>query len=326
VKRREFITLLGGAAAAWPLAARAQQSALPVVGFLRPSSAESVAHLLVAFRAGLKEAGFVEGQNVAIDYRWAQGQDDRLLEMAADLVRHKVAAIVTPGSTTSALAAKAATKTIPIVFSSGIDPVKSGLVASINRPGGNVTGIYQWAGDLAAKRFGILHELVPGITEIAIVVNPANAIFAESVMREVEVAAGTLGLKTKALAASNSRDIDAVFANITQQRIGAVLVSADAYFTSRRVQFATLATRYAVPAMYSRREYVEVGGLMSYGGNNSDEWRRLGLYLGRILKGEKDLPVEQTARFEFVVNLQTAKALGISVPPTLLARADEVIE
>ncbi len=326
MKRREFITLLGGAAAAWPLAARAQQSALPVVGFLRPSSAESVAHLLVAFRAGLKEAGFVEGQNVAIDYRWAQGQDDRLLEMAADLVRHKVAAIVTPGSTTSALAAKAATKTIPIVFSSGIDPVKSGLVASINRPGGNVTGIYQWAGDLAAKRFGILHELVPGITEIAIVVNPANAIFAESVMREVEVAAGTLGLKTKALAASNSRDIDAVFANITQQRIGAVLVSADAYFTSRRVQFATLATRYAVPAMYSRREYVEVGGLMSYGGNNSDEWRRLGLYLGRILKGEKDLPVEQTARFEFVVNLQTAKALGISVPPTLLARADEVIE
>ncbi len=259
MKRREFITLLGGAAAAWPLAARAQQSALPVVGFLRPSSAESVAHLLVAFRAGLKEAGFVEGQNVAIDYRWAQGQDDRLLEMAADLVRHKVAAIVTPGSTTSALAAKAATKTIPIVFSSGIDPVKSGLVASINRPGGNVTGIYQWAGDLAAKRFGILHELVPGITEIAIVVNPANAIFAESVMREVEVAAGTLGLKTKALAASNSRDIDAVFANITQQRIGAVLVSADAYFTSRRVQFATLATRYAVPAMYSRREYVEVG-------------------------------------------------------------------
>ena len=326
MKRREFITLLGGAAAAWPLAARAQQSALPVVGFLRPSSAASVAHLLVAFRAGLKEAGFVEGQNVAIDYRWAQGQDDRLLEMAADLVRHKVAAIVTPGSTTSALAAKAATKTIPIVFSSGIDPVKSGLVASINRPGGNVTGIYQWAGDLAAKRFGILHELVPGITEIAIVVNPANAIFAESVMREVEVAAGTLGLKTKALAASNSRDIDAVFANITQQRIGAVLVSADAYFTSRRVQFATLATRYAVPAMYSRREYVEVGGLMSYGGNNSDEWRRLGLYLGRILKGEKDLPVEQTARFEFVVNLQTAKALGISVPPTLLARADEVIE
>jgi len=326
MRRRALITLLGGAAIMWPLSARAQQPAMPVVGFLRPSSAESVAHLLVAFRAGLKEAGFVEGQNVAIDYRWAQGQDDRLLEMAADLVRHKVAAIVTPGSTTSALAAKAATKTIPIVFSSGIDPVKSGLVASINRPGGNVTGIYQWAGDLAAKRFGILHELVPGITEIAIVVNPANAIFAESVMREVEVAAGTLGLKTKALAASNSRDIDAVFANITQQRIGAVLVSADAYFTSRRVQFATLATRYAVPAMYSRREYVEVGGLMSYGGNNSDEWRRLGLYLGRILKGEKDLPVEQTARFEFVVNLQTAKALGISVPPTLLARADEVIE
>jgi putative tryptophan/tyrosine transport system substrate-binding protein len=325
LRRREFFTLLGGAAAL-PLAARAQQPAMPVVGFLRPSSAESAAHLLVAFRAGLKEAGFVEGQNVAIDYRWAQGQDDRLPEIAADLVRHQVAAIVTPGSTTSALAAKAATKTIPIVFSSGVDPVKSGLVASINRPGGNVTGIYQWSGDLAAKRFGILHELVPGITEIAVIVNPASPIVAEPVMREVEVAAGTLGLKTKVLAASNSHDIDAVFANIAQQRIGAVLVSADVYFMSRRVQFATLATRYALPAMYSRREYVEVGGLMSYGGNLSDEWRRLGLYLGRILKGEKDLPVEQTARFEFVVNLQTAKALGISVPPTLLARADEVIE
>ena len=326
MKRREFITFLGGAAAACPLAVRAQQPTMPVIGFIRPSSAESVAHLLAAFRAGLKEAGFVEGQNVAIDYRWAQGQDDRLPEIAADLVRHKVAAIVTPGSTTSALAAKAATKTIPIVFSSGIDPVKSGLVVSINRPGGNVTGIYQWAGDLAAKRFGILHELVPGVTEIAVIVNPASPIVAESVMREIEVAAGTLGLKTVALAASNSRDIDAVFANIAQQRIGAVLVSPDVYFTSRRVQFGTLATRYAVPAMYSRREYVEVGGLMSYGSNISDEWRRLGLYLGRILKGEKDLPVEQTARFEFVVNLQMAKALAINVPPTLLARADEVIE
>ena len=211
------------------------------------------------------------------------------------------------------------------MFSSGIDPVKSGLVASINRPGGNVTGIYQWAGDLAAKRFEILHELVPAINEIAVIVNPAS-FEAESVMKEVELAAGTLGLKTKALAASNSSDIDAAFVNIARQRIGAVLVSANAYFTSRRVQFATLATRHAVPAMYSIREYVEVGGLMSYGRNVTDEWRRLGLYVGRILRGEKGLPVEQASRFEFVVNLQTAKALGITVPPSLLARADEVIE
>jgi putative tryptophan/tyrosine transport system substrate-binding protein len=325
MKRREFITLLGGAAA-WPLAARAQQAAMPVIGFLRPSSAESVAHLLVAFRAGLKEAGFVEGQNVTIDYRWAEGQDNRLPEIAADLVRRQVAAIVTPGTADAAFAAKAATKTIPIVFSTGIDPVKLGLVASINRPGGNVTGIYQWAGDLAAKRLGILHELVPGVPEIAVIVNPAHLIEAESIMREVEVAAGTLGLKTKALAASNSGDIDAAFANIARQRIGAGLVSPDSYFTSRRVQFATLANRYVVPAMFSIKEYVEVGGLMSYGRNISNEWRSLGLYVGRILKGEKDLPVEQASKFEFVVNLQTAKALGLEVPPTLLARADEVIE
>jgi putative ABC transport system substrate-binding protein len=299
---------------------------MPVIGFLRSSSAESVAHLLVAFRAGLKEAGFVEGQNVTIDYRWAEGQDNRLPEIAADLVRRQVAAIVTPGSADAAFAAKAATKTIPIVFSSGIDPVKLGLVASINRPGGNVTGIYQWAGDLAAKRLGILHELVPGVPEIAVIVNPAHLIEAESIMREVEVAAGTLGLKTKALAASNSGDIDAAFANIARQRIGAVLVSPDSYFTSRRVQFATLANRYVVPAMFSIKEYVEVGGLMSYGRNISNEWRSLGLYVGRILKGEKDLPVEQASKFELVVNLQTAKALGLEVPPGLLVAADEVIE
>src|SRR5262249_44969598 len=299
---------------------------MPVIGFLRPSSAEPVAHLLVAFRAGLREAGFVEGQNITIDYRWAEGQDDRLPEIAADLVRRQVAAIVTPGSTAAALAAKAATKTIPIVFSSGIDPVKSGLVASINRPGGNVTGIYVWTHDLAAKRFGILHELVPGVPEIAVVVNPAAQIEAEAIMREVELAAGTLGLKIKALAARNSGDIDAAFANIARQHIGAVLVSPDTYFTSRRLQFATLANRYVVPAMFSIREYVEVGGLMSYGRKISDEWRSLGLYVGRILKGEKDLPVEQASKFEFVVNLQTAKALGITVPPTLLARANEVIE
>ena len=327
IRRRDFVILLGcGTVAAWPVAARAQQPAMPVIGFLRPSSAQSVAHLLVAFRAGLKEAGFVEGQNVTIDYRWAEGQDNRLPEIAADLVRRQVAAIVIPGSGAAALAAKAATKTIPIVFSTGIDPVKLGLVASINRPGGNVTGIYQWAGDLAAKRLGILHELVPGVPEIAVIVNPVAQIEAESIMREVEVAAGTLGLKTKALGASNSGDIDAAFANIALQRIGAVLVSPDSYFTSRRVQFATLANRYVVPAMFSIREYVEVGGLMSYGRNISNEWRSLGLYVGRILKGEKDLPVEQASKFDLVINLITARAIGLTVPPTLLARADEVIE
>jgi putative tryptophan/tyrosine transport system substrate-binding protein len=326
MRRRDFVKVVGASAGVWSLTAHAQQLAMPVIGFLRPSSAESVAHLLVAFRAGLKERGFVEAQNVAVDYRWVPEQDDRLPEIAADLVRRQVAAIVTPGSTTAALAAKAATKTIPIVFSTGIDPVKAGLVASINRPEGNVTGIYQWAGDLSAKRFGILHELVPGVTEIAVIVNPASPIEAQSIGREVEAAAGTLGLKIKTLPASNSHDIDGVFANIARQRIGAVLVSPNVYFTSRRVQFATLATRFAVPAMYSIREYVEVGGLMSYGRNISDEWRRLGFYVGRILNGEKDLPVEQAARFEFVVNMQTAKALDISVPPTLLARADEVIE
>jgi putative ABC transport system substrate-binding protein len=325
VKRRAFITLLGGAAA-WPLAARAQQPALPVIGFLRPSSAEPVAHLLVAFRAGLREAGFVEGQNVTIDYRWAEGQDDRLPEIAADLVRRQVAAIVTPGNTDAAFAAKAATKTIPIVFSNGIDPVKLGLVASMNRPGGNLTGIYVWAGDLAAKRLEILHELVPGVREIAVIVNPAHRIEAEANIREVEVAAGTLGLKTKAFAARNSGDIDAAFANIARERIGAVLVTPNSYFTGRRVQFATLANRYVVPAMFSIREYVEVGGLMSYGRNISNEWRSLGLYVGRILKGEKDLPVEQASKFDLVINLITARAIGLTVPPTLLARADEVIE
>jgi putative ABC transport system substrate-binding protein len=273
-----------------------------------------------------KDAGFVEGQNVTIDYRWAEGQDDRVPEIVADFVTRNVAVIVTPGSTDAAFAAKAATKTIPIVFSTGIDPVKLGLVASINRPGGNVTGIYGWAGDLAAKRLGILHELVPGVPEIALIVNSAHPIEAESIVREVEVAAGTLGIKAKRLTATNSGDIDAAFMNIARERIRAVLVSPDSYFTSRRLQFAILANRYVVPAMFSIREYVEVGGLMSYGRNISNEWHSLGLYVGRILKGEKGLPVEQSSKFDFVINLITARALGLNVPPTLLARADEVIE
>jgi putative ABC transport system substrate-binding protein len=326
MKRREFITLVGGAAVAWPLSARAQQPAMPVVGFLRPSSAESVAHLLVAFRAGLKEEGFVEGQNVAIEYRWAEGQEDRLGEIAAELVRRQVAVIVTPGSTAAALAAKAETTTIPIVFSSGIDPVKSGLITSFNKPGGNVTGIHMRSNDMIAKRLGLLHEVVPAVTTIAVLVNPANAVVAEPAAKDAQAAARSLGLEIKVFATRNNRDIDAAFIEIAHQRIGAVLISADAFFTSRRVQLATLATRFAIPAIFPIREYAEVGGLMSYGENLADQWRRVGVYVGRVLKGEKSLPVEQPARFEFVINMQTARIFDLAIPSGLLAIADEVIE
>ena len=326
MRRREFIALLGGAAAAWPIAASAQ-SATPVIGFLRPSSTpESVAHLLPAFRAGLKEIGFVEGQNVAIEYRWAERQNDRLGEIAAELVRRQVAVIVTPGSTAAALAAKAETTTIPIVFSSGIDPVKSGLITSFNRPGGNVTGIHMRSNDMIAKRLGLLHELVPAVTTIAVLVNAANAVVAEPAAKDAQAAARSLGLEIKVFATRNNRDIDAAFIEIAHQRIGAVLISADAFFTSRRVQLATLATRFAIPAIFPIREYAEVGGLMSYGENLADQWRRVGVYVGRVLKGEKDLPVEQSTKFELVINLKTAKALGLKVSPMLLGRADQVIE
>src|SRR5215468_6410662 len=291
MKRRTFISLLGGAAAAWPLAARAQ-SVMPVIGFLRPSTPESVAHLLAAFRAGLKEIGFVEGQNVAIEYRWADGQEDRLGEIAAELVRRQVAVIVTPGSTAAAHAAKAATTTIPIVYTSGVDPVESGLITSLNRPGNNVTGIYQLSVDFIAKRLGLLHELVPAVTTIAVLVNPANTRVAEMTMKEAQAAARSLGLEIKVFPTRSSREIDAAFIEIAHQRIGAVLVSADVFFTGRRVQLATLATRFAIPAIFPIREYAEVGGLMSYGENLADVWRRVGIYVGRVLKGEKGLPVE----------------------------------
>src|SRR5262245_48074559 len=325
VRRREFVRLLSGAAV-WPIAARAQ-SATPVIGFLRPSSTpESVAHLLPAFRAGLKEFGFIEGQNVAIEYRWPELQDNRLREIAAELVRRQVAIIVTPGSTAAAHAAKAVTTTIPIVYSSGVDPVESGLISSLNRPGGNVTGIYQVAVDFVAKRLGLLHELVPAVTTIAVLVNPANPRVAELTTKEAQVAAASLGLEIKIFPTRNSRDIDAAFIDIAHQRIGAVLISADVFFTSRRVQFATLATRFAIPAVFPVREYADVGGLMSYGENLADVWRRVGIYVGRVLKGERGLPVEQSTKFEFVINLQTARALDLTIPSGLLAIADEVIE
>jgi ABC-type uncharacterized transport system substrate-binding protein len=326
IGRREFITLLGSGATVWPIAAQAQQAPMPVIGFLRPSTPESVLHWLTAFRAGLKEIGFVEGQNVAIEYRWAEPQDTRLGEIAAELVRRQVAIIVTPGSTAAALAAKAETTTIPIVFSSGIDPVKSGLITSFNKPGGNVTGIYIRSNELVAKRLGLLHELVPAATRIALLVNPANAVVAESDAKEAQVAARSLGLDIEVFATQNNRDVDAAFIEIAHRRIGAVLISANAFFTSRRVQLATLAARFAIPAIFPVREYAEVGGLMSYGENSADQWRRVGVYVGRVLKGEKDLPVEQAAKFELVINLNTVRALGLEIPPTLLARADEVIE
>ena len=325
MRRRDFITLIGGAAA-WPLAARAQQPVMPVIGFLRPSSPESAVHLLAAFRAGLKEIGFVEGQNVAIEYRWAEGQEHRLGEIAAELVRRQVAVIVTPGSTAAAVAAKAQTTTIPIVFYTGTDPVKSGLIASLNKPGGNVFGIFGLSNELVAKRLELLHEVVPAVTTIAVLVNPSNAVNAEATTKEVQPAAGSLGLEIKVFPTRNSRDIDAAFIDIAHQRIGAMLVSPDAFFTSRRVQLATLTARFAIPAIFPIREYVEVGGLMSYGENLADIWHRVGVYVGRALKGEKDMPVEQSARFELVINLQTARALSLDVPATVLARADEVIE
>jgi len=326
VRRRAFIALIGGGAAAWPLAAHAQQPTMPVIGFLRPSSEKSVVHLLGAFRAGLKEIGFVEGQNVAIEYRWAEGQEDRLGEIAAELVRRQVAVIVAPGSSAAAHAAKAVTTTIPIVYSSGVDPVKSGLITSLNRPGGNVTGIYQLSSEFVAKRLGLLHELVPAVTTFAVLVNPANARVAELTTKEAQVAARSLGLEIKVFATRSSRDIDAAFIEVAHQRLGAMLVAADVFFTSRRVQLATLAARFAIPAIFPIREYAEVGGLMSYGENIADVWRKVGIYVGRVLKGEKGLPVEQSAKFEFVINLQTARALDLAIPPGLLAIADEVIE
>jgi len=326
-KRREFITLLGGAAAAWPLAAHAQ-SVMPVIGFLRPSPPESVAHLLPAFRAGLKEIGFVEGQNIAIEYRWPDLQDDRLRETAAELVRRQVAVIVTPGSTAAAHAAKAVTTTIPIVYSSGVDPVKSGLIASLSKPGGNLTGATTLNVQVVPKRLELLHEMVPTATIIALLVNPTNPAYAESLSRDVQAAARALALQIHVLHASTERDFETVFATLVQLRAGALVIGPDTFFTARSEQLAALTVRHAVPTIYQNREFAAAGGLMSYGGSFPDLYRQAGVYTGRILKGAKpsDLPVVQSTKVELIINLKTAKMLGLSVPPTLLARADEVIE
>jgi putative ABC transport system substrate-binding protein len=329
IGRRKFLaTLLGGAAAAWPLAARAQQPAVPVIGFLAPGSLDAYPLYLAAFRKGLNELGFVEGQNVAIEYRWAEGQYDRLPGLAADLVRRRVAVIAVPGSPPGALAAKAATSTLPIVFSVGEDPVKLGLVSSLGRPEGNATGINFFTGELAAKRLALLHELVPGAARLAVLVNPSDPIRTEAVLREVQGAAGALGLQIQLFNARTSREIDAVFAMLAHERVDAVFVGPDPFFNTRRVQLANLAARYLMPATYAVREYADAGGLMSYGTSLADMFRQVGAYTARILKGAKpsDLPVVQSTKFEFVINLQTARLLDIDVPATLLARADEVIE
>jgi putative ABC transport system substrate-binding protein len=328
IPRRDFITLLGGAAAAWPLAARAQQPAMPVIAFVSGRSLEGSMRFADAFRRGLNEAGYVEGQNVTVEYHWLDGQYDRLPSLMADLVRRRVAVIASPGSNPAALAAKAATTTIPIVFGVGEDPVKLGLVASLARPGGNATGINFFVAEVLAKRLGLLHQLVPKAVRIAVLVNPANASTAEATLRDIPEAARAIGLQIQVLNASTSREIEAAFATLARDRAEALYVAADGFFTSRRVQFATLAMRYAVPMAHSARETVEAGGLMSYGTDIGDMYHRVGIYTGRVLKGAKpaDLPVLQATRFEFVVNLQTARALGLEVPNTIQLLADEVIE
>jgi putative ABC transport system substrate-binding protein len=325
--RRQFISLLGGAAA-WPLAARAQQRAVPVIGLLSSRSPAVDMPLIAVIRQALNETGLIEGQNVTLDYRWAEGQYDRLAGLAADFVRQQVAVIVTIGGDTSALAAKAATATIPIVFAGGTDPVKSGLVTSLHRPGGNITGASTFIAEMEPKRLGLLRELQPDATTTAALVNPENTPQVETQVSDIQSAARNVGQEITILNASAIRDIDAAFARLVQMRADALLVAADAFFFNRTAQLVVLSARRAIPTLYSRREFAAAGGLMSYGSNINDSYRLLSLYAARILKGEKagDLPIQLPTKFELVINLSTARALGLEIPPTLLARADEVIE
>jgi putative ABC transport system substrate-binding protein len=327
MKRREFLSLLGSAAAAWPLAALAQQPPMPVIGFLSSRSPEDTAHLVEAFRRGLNENGFVESQNVRVEYRWGLGQYDRLPAMAADLVRRPVAVLVSTGGTSAALAAKAATSTIPIVFAIGGDPVKDGLVASYNRPGGNATGINLLTNPLEAKRLGLLHELAPQAATLGVLLNPDNPPY-EGQLGDVQEAARTIGLQIRAFRARTDQEIDAAFETAARQHIAALAVAGDPFFDTRRDRLVTLAAHNALPTIYQFREYALAGGLMSYGIDPREGYRQVGAYTGQILKGAKpaDLPVLQPTKLELVINLKTAKALGLEIPPTLLARADEVIE
>ena len=330
MKRRDF-TLLGGAIVAWPLAARAQQAAMPAIGFLDGRSVDSLTDRLRAFRQGLKDVGYVEGENVTIIYRWAENQVDRLPDLAAELVRRPVAVIVASGGPNVVFAAKAATTTIPILFLTAEDPVRLGLVASLARPGGNLTGINFLNRELASKQLELLRELVPAATRVAVLVDPTNVSVTESILREVGLFARGTGLKVQVLRASTSAEIDAAFAVFTSsasERPDALFVSQDPFLNTRRLQLSLIAMRHGVPAIYSGREFAEVGGVMSYGSNITDAYRQIGAYAGRILKGAKfaGLPVVQSSKFELVINIQAARILGLTIPPTLLATADEVIE
>jgi putative tryptophan/tyrosine transport system substrate-binding protein len=327
LKRREFITLLGGTAAAWPLAARAQQT-MPVIGYIGTGSRESDAFRLPSFHQGLSEAGYVAGRNVAIEYRWAEGQNDRLPALAADLVRRQVAVIAVPASTPGVLAAKGATTTIPIVFYIGLDPVELGLVASLAHPGGNITGVTGWNVMVGPKRLELLHEVIPSATSIALLVNPASPDLAKADSRDQQTAARSLGLQLHVLDASNERDFDTVFATLVQLRAGGLVIGTDSLFNTQKEQLAALTVRHGVPTIHQYREFVMAGGLMAYGSPTADLSRQVGVYTARILKGEKpaDLPVQQATKVELFMNLKTAKTLGLTVPLPLLARADEVIE
>ena len=328
MQRRTFITLLGGAAAAWPLAARAQQTSIPIVGFVDAGSAVASAHYATAFRQGLNEAGYTDGRNVTVEYHWLEGRYDRMPGMIADLVSRRVAVIATPASIPASLAAKAATSTIPIVFGVGEDPVKLGLVANLARPGGNATGVNFFSAESVPKRLGLLRDLVPGAKRFAAIINPSNVATAEITSKEVQKTTGAFGLQVQILNATGRDEIDAAFAAISRERAESLFVAPDGFFVSRRVQFATLAARNGIPAAYPSRLYAEVGGLMSYGADPADSFRQVGIYVGKILNGAKpaDLPIMQTTKFEFVLNLQTAKAFGLDVPSGLLLAADEVIE
>ena len=328
MKRRDFITLLGGAAAAWPLSARAEQAGRPVIGFLNSQSPDGYTERLRGFRQGLNEAGFIEGENVAIEYRWAENQLDRLPTLATDLVRRRVAVVVALGSPNLAMVAKAATTTIPIVFLVGEDPVRFGLVASLARPGGNITGINLFNNEINAKRLTLLRELIPTAVGAAVLINPTNASIAETTARDVETAAHALGLRLQVHNAGTSREIDATFATFAGERPDALFVAGDPFFNSRRVHLVHLASHHRLPTIYASRAYPDIGGLMSYGTDVTDSYRQSGVYTGRILKGAKpaELPVVQASKFEFVINAQTARMLGLTLPPSLLATADEVIE